>query len=446
MQDSNYQSFLQALPDDWIQVTIKELGSIFSGATPSRNIPSFWNGNIAWITPGELATLKSKYISEAREYITNAGLDSCAAKLLPQGTLIVTTRATIGSVAIADMELCTNQGFKNIILNESNDTLFYYYLLSWIAPEMRRLASGSTFDEISRSDFGKIIVPQPSLPEQRRIATILDTLDRQLQHTERLIAKLKHQKSGLLNDLLTRGIDEHGRLRDPLAHPEQFEDSPLGKIPKGWVVSNIGKLGFWSGGSTPSKAIESNWLNGNIAWISPKDVQGPEISDSQDKITLSAVQNNGITLFEKDSIIVVFRSGILRHTFPVSIATIPFTVNQDIKVLMPEQNVHHKFAFFLLQNMGSIILKNAVKAGTTVESIDLTTFLSLEACTPVKKDEQERIASILTTFDDTIRTEETYLAKLQLYKQGLMHDLLTGRVRVGESDDVMDMETLLEAH
>src|SRR6266536_744114 len=222
MSSNSHLAYLQELPSTWLRIPIESLGNIFAGGTPSRNEPSFWGGSIAWLTPGELLELEGKYITDTREHITASGLANSAAKLLPQGTVLVTTRATIGSIAIASIPLCTNQGFKNIVLDEFNDSLFYYYVLSLIAPEMRRLASGSTFAEISKHDFVRIIVPQPDFTEQEYIANVLDTIDLQILHTEQLIAKLKLQREGLLHDLLTCGLDEHGQLRDPVAHPEQL--------------------------------------------------------------------------------------------------------------------------------------------------------------------------------------------------------------------------------
>jgi type I restriction enzyme S subunit len=132
-----------------------------------------------------------------------------------------------------------NQGFKNIVLKGSADTDFYFHLLKFISQELTRLASGTTFLEISSRDFSSIVVPLPSLLEQRRIAEILDAADEAIRQTERLIAKLKAVKAGLLYDLLTRGLDEHGHLRDPQAHPEQFKDSVLGRIPREWAFVHL---------------------------------------------------------------------------------------------------------------------------------------------------------------------------------------------------------------
>jgi type I restriction enzyme S subunit len=108
--------------------------------------------------------------------------------------------------------------------------------------DMVRLASGTTFLEISKADFSRIRTNRPKHPEQRRIAFVLDTMDEAIAKTEAVIAKLKQVRAGLLHDLLTRGLDENDQLRDPIAHPEQFQDSPLGCIPRDWVTAEIATL------------------------------------------------------------------------------------------------------------------------------------------------------------------------------------------------------------
>jgi type I restriction enzyme S subunit len=148
-----HQEYLSRLPIDWEIVPLSELGVVYSGSTPSRTEPKLWNGEIAWVTPREITELRDKWLTSTRETITNVALGGSATKLLPKGTLLVTTRATVGAIAIAAIPVTTNQGFKSIVPNPRTDATFYYYLLQFVAREMTRRASGSTFVKYRDENF-----------------------------------------------------------------------------------------------------------------------------------------------------------------------------------------------------------------------------------------------------------------------------------------------------
>jgi len=250
-------------------------------------VSTYWGGDIPWVTPGELTNRKTKYLTETKECITKAGLASCAATLVPTDSLLVTTRATLGSVALAAIPVATNQGFRSLVFKEEADPHFFYHLSSRLIGEFKRRASGTTFLEISGREFAAVGVPLPPLPEQRRIAEILDTLDEAIRKTEQVTAKLQQMKQGLLHDLLTRGIDENGDLRDPERHPEQFKDSPLGRIPREWAANRIREIcrlgrgrvisqGYLSANPGPYAVYSSQSKDGGLfGRINTYDFEGP---------------------------------------------------------------------------------------------------------------------------------------------------------------------------
>ena len=277
--------------------------------------------------------------------------------------------------------------------------------------------------------FSRFFVPRFSREEQRAIATILDTMDDAIRRTEAVLAKLRQVKAGMLHDLLTRGLDENGELRDPIRHPEQFKDSPLGRIPKDWESYTLGSIGSWVGGHTPSKGVDKYWRGGEVVWITPKDVKGQILHDSQDHLTVQAVNATGLLLFPKNSIFIVFRSGILKHSLPVSTCITPFTINQDLKVLVSNRGVVSEYIRFFLEKESEAIINTAVKSGTTVESIDRSIF----ECIPIplpSENEQKIIIERIKSVTNRLEREVISKQKLLSIKQGLMHDLLTGRVRI----------------
>jgi type I restriction enzyme S subunit len=120
----------------WDEICVSQLGEIVAGGTPDRSNPSYWNGSIPWITPGEITEMEGKYVRSTRECVTAEGLAESATRLLPEGSVLVTTRATLGETAIAGVPLATNQGFKNVIPNGKTDSLFAYYLLGTLKPAL----------------------------------------------------------------------------------------------------------------------------------------------------------------------------------------------------------------------------------------------------------------------------------------------------------------------
>lgn len=168
---------------DWITCKLSDLGMIVGGATPStKQIQNYENGNISWITPKDLSCFKDRYIDRGERNITELGLKSCSTRLIPKNSILFSSRAPIGYIAIANKELCTNQGFKSIVPNENIDYLFLYYLLKYNKSNIENIGSGTTFKEVSATVMKHFEVKIPkSKNEQRKIASILDLIDNKIE-------------------------------------------------------------------------------------------------------------------------------------------------------------------------------------------------------------------------------------------------------------------------
>lgn len=155
-----------------------ECAEIHSGSTPRTNNPDFWDGDITWVTPKDLSKLKSKFISKTESKITQLGFDSCSTKLLPENSVLFSSRAPIGHVAINTIPMCTNQGFKSFVPKaDLLDSQYLYYWLKANKEYLQDLGVGATFKEISKTVIANVEIPLPPLAEQRRIASILDQAD-----------------------------------------------------------------------------------------------------------------------------------------------------------------------------------------------------------------------------------------------------------------------------
>jgi len=188
---------------EWEEVMLGSLGSVHSGGTPSTTKAEYWHGDIDWITPTDITRLNSRVINSCARKISKEGLKNSSAKLLPQGSLLVCTRATIGEMAITAHEMCTNQGFKNIIPKKDSDIEFIYYLLSYEKHKLISKASGSTFLELSKSTFENIKFKVPTFIEQQKIASVLTNADKGIGLLEKQLTDLKQEKKALMQQLLT---------------------------------------------------------------------------------------------------------------------------------------------------------------------------------------------------------------------------------------------------
>lgn len=187
----------------WAETPVSKIGRIYSGGTPQSNQQSFWDGDILWATPTDITSLSSQYISNTGRKITDDGMRNSSAEMIPMGSLLVCTRATIGAVAISKIYMCTNQGFKSIHPFKGFDVLFLYYLFLNSKGKFFKLAHGSTFVEISKNTFEQIIFKIPSFQEQTAIAAVLSSADAVIAQYEAKLANLQTQKKALMQQLLT---------------------------------------------------------------------------------------------------------------------------------------------------------------------------------------------------------------------------------------------------
>ena len=219
---------------EWKEVTLSELGTIVGGATPSTKITSFYDGNIPWLTPKDLSVNDNKYIFRGERNITEEGFKSCSCKMLPKGSILFSSRAPIGYVAIAANDMCTNQGFKSVIPNDETDSEFLYYLLKYNKNNIASQGSGTTFAEVSGKTMKEIEVVVPKeKDDQRRIASILSSLDRKIELNNKINADLEEMAQAIFKNWFV----DFEPFKDG-----KFVDSELGMIPEGWKVGLLGEL------------------------------------------------------------------------------------------------------------------------------------------------------------------------------------------------------------
>ncbi|ETA52633.2 hypothetical protein P279_07575 [Rhodobacteraceae bacterium PD-2] len=425
---TEYSEFLESTPAHWNRFKMQEVGRIVSGGTPSRDVPSLWDGGIPWVTPGELTSLPTKEIHETAETISAAGLSGSGANLLPAQSLLITSRATLGARAVNSVPMATNQGFKSLVPFNEQMTDFLYHLVDKIKPEMVRRASGTTFLEISGSEFGDIDLSLPPTEEAVKIAEILDTLDAAIRGTEAVLAKLKAMKQGLLHDLLTRGIDANGDLRptQPEA-PHLYKQTPLGWLPKEW---DCGRLEDYCSRICVGIVIKpaDYYVEEGVPTFRSANVREGYIAES-DFVFISPASN---AMLHKSQI----RKGdilTVRTGYPGTSAVVPEEYDGcncvDILISTPLGSISSEF---LCSWINSPFGKGQVlsgQGGLAQQHFNVGEMRELIVVKPSSA-EQEMITSRIDTAEAKIQTEQKLLNKLRLQKSGLMDDLLTGRTPV----------------
>ncbi|WP_319567787.1 restriction endonuclease subunit S [Cohaesibacter marisflavi] len=205
----------------------------------------------------------------------------------------------------------------------------------------------------------------------------------------------------------------------------------MSELPEGWVEAELGELGKWTGGGTPSKSNSTFWENGTVPWVSPKDMKSDRIASSEDKITELAIEGSTTNLVPVGTVMLVTRSGILKHTLPVAIAQVPVTINQDLKALTPSEGINSDFVARQLKGAQRKILNDCSKAGTTVDSIDFKRLQAFRISIPPLA-EQKRIVGKLDALSAKSARARDHLSRIETltkrYKQAVLSKAFSGEL------------------
>lgn len=421
----------------WRDQRIDELADIVSGGTPSREIAEYWGGDIAWVTPSDITKCQGNYLSITEEKITQLGLRNSSAKMLPKGTVLFTSRATIGESRLATKEVCTNQGFKSLISNPGTDSRFLYYSVLLNVSKFKRYAIGSTFPEINKKDMARVKISIPVAPEeQQKISDVIESADKAIEKTKALIAKYENIKQGMMQDLFTRGVDENGQLRPSYEDaPHLYQETELGWIPKDWKFSSLdGVAPLVTSGSRDWARFYADFGDvfvriGNLTRehvnFRMQNLQHVALGDNKEGTRTKLLENDILISITADLGII----GIVPDwNFDAYINQHIALVRADSSLVEPRYLAHY-LASSLGRKQFEMLNDSGAKAG-----LNLPTIRSLKCYLP-DGDEQKSIYQALDSADTNVAKARNDLEKLKSIKLGLMQDLLTGKVRVAEDMD-----------
>ncbi|AZA86830.1 hypothetical protein EG349_08525 [Chryseobacterium shandongense] len=422
---------LYDIPDSWKWVTLGDIGIVVSGGTPSTREPEFWNGDIPWITPADLSGYDEIYISEGARKITQIGLDYSSAYLLPENSVVFSSRAPIGYVAITKNKMATNQGFKNLILPSSLINCKYtYYYLKTIKKLAEQKASGTTFLELSAAKFKQIPIPLAPIEEQLRIVEKIDEL---VSYTNISIVNI-NQALENANLYLKKSI--YQLFRGNLLQ----NGHRLKILPDGWKWKTLKDVGEIYNGGTPKTSVSEYW-NGSIPWITPSDLSNYKekyISKGQKNITELAIEKSSVKILPKETVLFSTRAPIGY----VVIAKNELTTNQGFKSIVPNEKIDSSFLYYFLKSITEYA--NKIASGTTF--LELSTEKFKEIPIPIPPIEEQvkivvEIEQVLNNTDNlinelTIQKEKIINSKEKILKEAFQGKL-TSRV---EADTLIDLQ------
>ncbi|MCF8293334.1 MAG: restriction endonuclease subunit S [Chitinophagaceae bacterium] len=228
---------------EWKELKIEDFCEVIGGGTPSTKEDSYYGGDISWITPRDLTNYKNRFISRGERNITDLGLKNSSAKILPKNSILLTSRAPIGYLAIAENEVCTNQGFKSLIVDAAKaDYNFVYYLIKSNVERIKGLGTGTTFAEISGSVVKGLKFTIPDLPTQTAIAEILSSLDDKIELNNKINQELENLAQTLFKQWFIDFEFPNENGEPYKSSGGEMVESELGEIPKGWDKIKLADL------------------------------------------------------------------------------------------------------------------------------------------------------------------------------------------------------------
>lgn len=436
---------------EWKKYKLSEIGEIVSGATPRTNVADNYGGDIAWLTPADLSGYTQKYISRGARNITQQGYDSCSTTLMPKGTVLFSSRAPIGYVAIAANDICTNQGFKSVVPSHILDSEFLYYQLLYLRDKIRDMGSGTTFKEISGKKLGEVEITVTSLDEQRRIVSRIEELFSELDNSVSTLQKTKEQlavyRQAVLKEAFEGRLTEKWREEHPSISISEYwnmiceykqktgntksyhedENIELCSLPKEWRWIHVGDISSGPEYGTSQKSAKEglvpvlrmgNLQNGQIDWEDLVYTSDPS------EIEKYYLQPNTILFNRTNSAEHVGKTAIYRGQREAIFAGYLIRINQ-YDCIDPDY-LNYYMNSFVAKSYGKMVKTDGVNQ-SNINGKKLCSY-PLPICT---LEEQKELVSIiesrLSVCDSIEQTVDTALQQAEAMRQSILKQAFEGR-------------------
>lgn len=387
---------------NWQKIKIGDIADVIGGGTPSTKNYDFWNGDISWLTPKDLSGYKERYISKGERNITTSGLQNSSARLLPKGTVLLTSRAPIGYLAIAKQEVCTNQGFKSIILKGGYLPEFFYYLLKNNIEYIIGMSSGSTFAEISGTQVKNLEFNVPDYDTQKKIAGVLGALDDKIELNNKVNNNLEQQAQALYLDKVEKYKEKEIKVEDIVKTANTGADA----IQKAPIVDYNTGVKCVRVGDMSNRRSHHDW-----GYTKVSDDVFTQYQLKKDDIIVTRTASLGLNTIISKDLNAVYNNGLIR-----------LSINKEkiIPLLVYRQFQTTDFENYISKIEGETSVRPNMKIN----------YLLQYNFSIISKEKQEELVNILKpiwTRQEQLKEENTRLAQL---RDTLLPKLMSGEIDV----------------
>ena len=426
------QTEVGVIPEDWSVKNVSDVANIFSGGTPNRKIPGYWGGDIPWVTT---TLIDGADILEANEFITLAGMKCSSVKWCEPGTILMAMYGqgkTRGKVASLSFGSTINQACAAIELKDPDSRCFVLHMLNYMYDYIRELSNSGGQENLSGSIIKNIKIAYPSKQEQTAIANVLSDSDALIDALEQLIAKKQAIKSATMQQLLTGRTRLPAFALRPDGTPKGYKPSELGDIPEDWEIDTIGGCASLITKGTTPMTIGRPFVEHGISFVK---VESIDENGTFDKSKFAFIDNETNELLSRSKIkendLLFSIAGALGRAAIASADILPANTNQALAIirLKCEAEVNLSFLFYLTKLSYLKKKIEAISSQGAQPNLSLGDLARFPILLPSKK-EQTAIATILSDMDNELQALTQKLEKARALKQGMMQQLLTGKIRL----------------
>jgi restriction endonuclease S subunit len=398
---------------NWIETSIGDIADVVGGGTPSTGVAEYWGGNVVWLTPTEVVAKNGKTVNDSIRKITVKGLASSGAQLLPPGSVVLTSRASVGFAAISECALATNQGFQSLVPGKK---VLAHFLMYWIHAnrhEFDSRAAGSTFKEISKFNVKAIKLYLPPLSEQRRIVDLISTVDSYIDALQYRVTCARKSRNAVLYEILNTGGDD-------------WTETTLGQV---------GHLGLFSDGDWVESKDQDP--DGNYRLLQLADIgDGIFLNKSNRWLNEEQFSRLSCTKLKANDLLIarmpepVGRACLMPEDIPRAATVV------DVAIIRTNNDLLQKILVLILNEETFRAKATSLLTGTTRQRVSRSNLSGIDFRLPPIQ-EQERIVDLISVMDEGIGQTKKLIAEAKLLRSSLILDLLNGEHDIPENYDLV---------